>query len=176
MIISAGRTEQFEFARTVGVGLIEPCINLSKILMFDPPKELVFVGSCGSYGKAKIGDVLESTCASNIENSFFSGAYTPLDNIVCLENSDVSYETIINSSNYITTDKSLWQGYLSHKIQAENMEFFAVLKMAEHFLVKTKGIFVVTNYCDQNAHQDYLKNYAKAKEILSQYLKEKSLI
>lgn len=92
-----------------------------------------FVGTAGSYGEKNIFDIVESKTAVNIENSFFNAdAYTPLDNMISTAE-DVSRETIVNSSNYITTDGSLSKNYLDKNIHIENMEYFAVLKIAEAF-------------------------------------------
>ena len=56
------------------------------------------------------------------------------------------------------------------------MEFFAVLKVAQKFQIPAYGIFCATNFCDSNAHADFLKNHAAAKENLTKYLKTKALI
>jgi nucleoside phosphorylase len=172
-IVSAGKTEIFNFATPIGVGLIESAINLTKLCEFDRPDYLIFIGSAGSYGKLNIFDIIESKTASNIENCFFKKeCYTPIDNIISLEN--VSHETkIVNSSNYITTNPSLAKAYLKLNIQAENMEFFSVLKVAKEYNIPAKGIFIITNYCNENAHKEYLKNIKTAKEKLISYIKEK---
>jgi len=170
MIVCAGDIEQFTFAKPVGIGLVNVAINLTELCLKERPKSLTFVGTAGSYGEKNIFDIVESTVASNIENSFFSNSsYTPLKSIVSnLEN--VSRETIVNSSNYITTDDRLSEYYLKKNIHLENMEFFAVLKVAEKFNIHAKGIFIVTNYCNKNAHEDFLKNRIEAMDILSEYI------
>ena len=135
MIICAGESESFEFATPMGIGLIDTAINLTKRCIKNPPKSILFVGSAGSYGEYEIFDIVESNRASNIENSFFNAnAYTPIDNIVSTA-SNVSRETIVNSSNYITTDDTLSKEYLSKGISLENMEFYAVLKVAKAFKI-----------------------------------------
>lgn len=170
MIVCAGNIEEFEFATPIGVGLIDSVINLTKICMFDRPKFILFVGSCGSYGENKIFDIISSQSSANIENSFFNAnSYTPIDNIISTSN-DVSHETIVNSSNYITRDKNLGKSYLSHGIGVENMEFFSVMRVAQEFGIPAGGVFVVTNYCDENAHIDFTSNHTKAKELLSEYI------
>ena len=82
----------------------------------------------------------------------------------------VSQETsrtiCVNSSNYITTDSILSNRYFNAGIHLENMEFFSVLSVAKEFKIPTFGIFCVSNYCDENAHKDFLKNHNKVKEIL----------
>ena len=172
MIICAGKTEQFDFAVPVGVGMLEVAMNLTRLCMAEKPKFLLFVGTAGSYGEKKIFDIVESKTAANIENSFFTGgSYTPIDNVVSSVE-DVSRETLVNSSNYITTDKTLGKHYIAQNIHLENMEYFAVLKVAQSFGISAGGVFIVTNYCDENAHKDFLKNQKEAMEKLSAYIKK----
>ena len=173
MFICAGESEQFDFAIPVGIGMTDVAIHLTKLCLAQKPEFLFFVGTAGSYGEKNIFDIVESKTAANIENSFFNAkAYTPIDNLVSTAE-DVSRETIVNSSNYITTDKTLAKAYMSKNIHLENMEYYAVLKVAKHFEIPAAGVFIVTNYCDANAHRDFLKNHKVAMEKLTQYIKEK---
>jgi len=173
MIICAGKSEQFDFAVPVGIGMLEVAMNLTRICLDKKPDFLLFVGTAGSYGKKKIFDIVESKTAANIENSFFTGgSYSPIDNVISTTD-DVSRETLINSSNYITTDKSIGKHYLAQNIHLENMEYYAVLKVAQAFGISAGGIFIVTNYCDENAHEDFVKNQNEAMDKLTTYIKEK---
>lgn len=177
MIICAGRNETFPFAHSIGVGLIESSINLTRICLFDKPEYLLFIGSAGSYGKYKIFDILESKRASNIELSFLtSSAYTPLDNVLESENKFTRNDTIVNSSNYISTDEKLTKEFLNYGVGIENMEFFSVLSVAKEFEIPVAGIFVVTNYTNSTAHEDFIKNHKEAMEKLVNYLIEKNII
>ena len=171
-IISAGNKEVFNFATPVGIGLIQSTINLTKLCEFDRPDLLIFIGTAGSYGKYKIFDIVESSASSNIEHCLLKKeCYTPIKNLI------VSRETpIVNSSNYITTDEIISKAYLQLNIDLENMEFFSVMNVAKEYNIDVLGIFVVTNYCNKNAHKDYLRNIKKAKEILIDYLKKKGLV
>jgi len=172
MIICAGESEQFDFALPVGIGMIDVAINLTRLCLAQKPKFLLFVGTAGSYGEKKIFDIIESKSAANIENSFFSGgSYTPIDNMVSTAE-DVSRETIVNSSNYITTDKKLGKAYIAKNIHLENMEYYAVLKVAKSFGLPAAGVFIVTNYCDENAHKDFMDNHKEAMLRLAKYIKE----
>mgnify|MGYP000299560440 FL=1 len=172
MIICAGENEQFDFALPVGIGMTDVAINLTRLCLSQKPKFLLFVGTAGSYGEKKVFDIIESKTAANIENSFFTGgSYTPIDNMVSTAE-DVSRETIINSSNYITTDKNIGKAYLSKNIHLENMEYYAVLKVARSFEIPATGIFIVTNYCDENAHKDFMDNHKEAMLRLTKYIKE----
>jgi nucleoside phosphorylase len=175
-IISAGNEEIFDFAVPIGVGLINSAINLTRICMFEKPDYLIFIGTAGSYGNKKILEVIESKSAANIENCFVNkNCYTPLDNIISFSK-DVSRETIVNSSNYITTDEKTAEKYLKLNIEIENMEFYSVMSVAKEFQIPTYGIFTVTNYCNKNAHTDYKKNIKKAKELLIQKLLDQRII
>ena len=175
MIFCAGDIESFEFATPIGIGLIDSAINLSRVCIMNPPEFILFVGSAGSYGKHKIFDIVRSKSASNIENSFFNAnSYTPLNNIVSTS-LDISKDVIINSSNYITRDLSLNQKYLDLNILLENMEFYSVIKVAKEFNIPVGGVFIVTNYCDTNAHQDFIKNHKEAMDRLFKYIKKEVL-
>lgn len=175
MILCAGNNESFSFATPIGVGLVESAMNLTRLALLNKPEFMIFIGSAGSYGKYQPFDVVESSIGANIENSFWSGgSYTPIDNVIEAYHTDpnVSRETnnIVNSSNYITTNKQLSSSYRKHHIELENMEFFSVLKIAQEFEIPVLGIFVVTNYCDENAHRDFMQNHEKAKTILTDYM------
>jgi nucleoside phosphorylase len=176
MILSAGKEEIFSFARPIGIGLIESTINLTHICLLERPKSLIFIGSAGSYNpnKHKIFDIVTSSTASQIEISFLQkNSYSPIDNFIT---ANVSRETVVNSSNYITTDKVSALAFDKLGFEIENMEFYSVVKTAKEFNIPVKGIFVITNYCDKNAHKEYLKNIKTAKEKLINYLKEKGYI
>ena len=170
MFICAGQSETFNFAKSLGIGMVDMSINLTKLCIEEKPSFLFFVGTAGSYGEHNIFDIVESKTAANIENGFFNAkAYTPIDNVVSTAE-DVSRETIVNSSNYITTDESLSKHYLSNNIQLENMEFFAVLKVAKAFEIPVAGAFIVTNYCNAKAHQTFLDNHTEAMKRLTKYI------
>ena len=172
MIICAGESEQFDFALPVGIGMIDVAINLTRLCLSQKPEFILFVGTAGSYGEKKVFDIIESKTAANIENSFLTGgSYTPIDNMVSTAE-DVSRETIVNTSNYITTEKSLGKSYLSKNIHLENMEYYAVLKVAKSFDIPAAGVFIVTNYCDENAHKDFMDNHKEAMLRLTKYIKE----
>ena len=167
MYISAGAMEQFSFARPVGIGLIDVAINLTQICIEENPQEIVFVGSAGSYGDKNIFDIVHSKSACSVESSFLLGdSYSPIANIVSCETLDV----MVNSLNYITTSKKLSTLYLKESIDIENMEFYSVMSVAKKFGIEARGIFVVTNYCDENAHRDFVANHKKAMQILDEQI------
>ncbi len=173
MIICAGNNETFDFALATGVGLIDTAMNLTRLCLFDKPEFLLFVGSAGSYGEHNIFDIIESKTASNIELSFLNNdVYTPLDNVVST-NTTNKRDVIVNSSNYISTNKELTRKFLKLGIGCENMEFFSVLKIAEEFNIPAGGVFCITNYTNKDAHKDFLKNHEKAKELLSIHVKRR---
>ncbi len=173
MIICAGNNETFDFAQPMGVGLIETAMNLTRLCLFDKPEFLLFVGSAGSYGDAKIFDIIESKTAANIELAFLSNdAYTPLDNVVST-NTDGTKDIVVNSSNYISTNQELCAKFLPLGVGIENMEFYAVLKIAQEFNIPAGGVFCITNYTNANAHADFIANHAKAKELLTLHVKNR---
>jgi len=171
MFICAGDSEQFDFATPIGIGMVDAAINLTRLCLMQPPEFLVFVGTAGSYGRKGILDIVESRTATNIENGFFEGrSYTPVDNVVSTAE-DVSRETLVNSSNYITTDLASAEHYIANNIDLENMEFYAVLKVAKELDIPAGGVFAVTNYCNAQAHEDFLAHHAEAKKKLTEYIR-----
>ena len=177
MIVCAGRNETFKFAETIGVGLIETSINLTRHCLFNKPDMLLFIGTAGSYGKHEIFDIIESKRASNIELSFLrNDSYTPLDNVLESENKMTRNDTIVNSSNYISTNFELSKQFIEYGIGIENMEYFSVLQVAKEFEIPVAGIFIITNYTNEKAHEDFIKNHKEAMSILAKYLVDKKII
>lgn len=182
MILCAGRNETFDFAKPIGVGLIESAINLTKLVLEEKPAFLFFVGTAGSYGHYQPLDLIYSHCAANIELGYLQNqCYTPLQTQIEASNVYVSRGTnhpspMINSSNYITTDTLLANKMLEKSIELENMEFFSIVSVANQFKIPCSGLFVVTNYCDENAHGDFIKNHAKAKELITLHVKRMCIL
>jgi len=80
---------------------------------------------------------------------------------------------IVNSSNYITTDLHLAQNFNRLGIGLENMEFYSVMQVAQNFNIPCGGIFVITNMCNENAHNDFLANHNEAMTKLIEYLQKR---
>ena len=172
MFVCAGKEESFPFAMPMGIGLEEMAINLTKFLATrkEVPKHLLFVGTAGSYGRSTIFDIVESKTASQIELSFLQKqSYTPINNVV----STGEGQTIVNSSNYITTNFELSKKFLNLNIDIENMEFFAFLQVAKSFGIPAGGVFVVTNFTNQNAHQDFKFNHQEAMRRITRYVENR---
>jgi nucleoside phosphorylase len=177
MIVCAGNQEVFEFAKSVGIGLIDSTIGLTQVCLFDRPEYILFIGSAGSYGEHKIFDIVESRSSANIELGFFNDdCYTPIDNVSKSDNKFVKDTTIVNSSNYITTNEELSKQFKEYAIGIENMEFYALMQVAQKFQIPIGGVFVVTNHTNKNAHEDFLNNHKKAMEKLVDYLEKENII
>ena len=180
MIFCAGKSESFEFAKPIGIGLVESAMRLTQYIIGNKPSFILFIGTTGSYGNFKPFDVIHTHKSSNIELSFLQNqSYTPIENFANSKKIYVSRGTtdsspIVNSSNYITTDEKLSKQFLQKGIELENMELFSVISVANHFNIPSSALLVVTNYCNENAHNDFLKNHARAKELITLYV-EKNL-
>jgi nucleoside phosphorylase len=165
MYICAGNIEQFDFAKPIGIGLINVASNLTELILSEKPKSLTFIGTAGSYGNYTIFDIVETSTATNIESSFFTHkSYTPLKREL------VSRETVVNSTNYITTSEKVATYFLKNHIDLENMELYSVLEVAKKYHIPVKGILIITNYCNADAHKDFKKNHQKAMEKLTRYI------
>jgi len=173
MILCAGNSESFDFATPVGIGLVESAINTTRLCLMEAPAYLLFVGTAGSYGKHNIYDIVSSKSASNIELSFLQKqSYTPIDNLIVSDESSITSDVIINSSNYITTNDELSKKMSTLKIDLENMEFFSIMRTAQEFNIPCGGIFIVTNKTNSDAHSTFITNHAMAMERLDTHVKE----
>lgn len=177
MIVCAGDIETFNFAQPIGIGMVNSSINLTRQCLFNKPDFILFVGTAGSYGKYNEFDIVESKRAANVELSFLRNeSYTPLNNVLESENKMVENHTIVNSSNYITTNELLAENFNEYGIGIENMEFFSILSVAKEFEIPVAGIFIITNKTNNEAHEDFKKNHKVAMEKLTNYLLEKKII
>ncbi len=174
LYVCAGKSESFDFATPIGIGLMQSAINLTKICLKQNPKEIVFVGTAGSYGSCKTGEIFTCKKSSNIEIGFFDKlSYTPLKNHIVSR--ETPQDVIVNSSNFITCNSIESKKMLTNGLDLENMEFFAVQSVAKNFGKKSYGIFYVTNYCNENAHKDFMKNHKIALEKLNLHVKKMTI-
>lgn len=183
LFVCAGRNEQFSFATSIGVGLVESAIGLTQVCEEEKPEYIVFIGSAGSYDEnLELLGLYRSASATQIESSVLQGrSYTPLTQSINLENQNVSRETLrkinslpsakSNSSNYITSDEDIARWMLGRGILLENMELFSVLRVAQEYSIPAVGILCVSNYCNALAREDFIKNHALAKERLEGFIK-----
>ncbi len=139
------------------------------------PREIIFIGSAGLYKDGQIFEIYESSLAANIEiSSLENRSYSPIESEIASVVPRGTYK--VNSSDFITTNQKLAHKLFDRGYFLENMEFFAVLKVAQKFQIPAYGIFVATNFCDKNAHTDFIKNHEQAKKELENYLKQKEII
>ena len=201
LIVCAGKNEIFSFATSIGVGLVQASVGLTQLCLEKKPEKLVFIGTCGIYKRAlenfdgvnlnekshdfssqsqeiqslNLLEIYETRHAFNVEASSFLGDfYSPA---ACEINLNVSYETKkCNSSNYICADERVAARFAAMGLELENMEAFAVLSVAAKFGVDAVCFLCATNFCDSQAHQNFIKNHAQAKKNLENFLQEKNLI
>lgn len=168
MIVCAGGGEAFPFAKSIGIGLVDSAIGLSRICLQKAPKSLIFIGSAGSYdSNVAVGSLFFSTRATQIELSLVGGqAYTPIDNSISMDSASfVLHETMqshgileatVNSSNYITATSAYNKRMLAAGLMLENMEFFSVLRVAEYFQIPAWALLCVSNTVGEGAHEAWI--------------------
>lgn len=150
---------------------LEPNVKKQKNFL---PNEIIFIGSAGLYKNGELFEIFESQNAANIEISLPDDkSYVPVPQEVF---NDVSRETFINSSNFITKDTLSAKKLFKLGAYAENMEFYSIMAVAKKFNIPAKGIFIATNFCNANAHKDFMHNHSLAKDMLCEYLEHKGLI
>ncbi|WP_104636815.1 phosphorylase family protein [Helicobacter felis] len=178
MFVCAGRMENLLGAKSIGVGLIESAICLSRLCLLERPKELIFVGSAGAYSKEiPLLSLFKSKEAYQIEQSFVQAqSYTPLENYLEVQSALFESKKLpsakVNSSNYIHTNQDFAKQMSCAGILLENMEFFAVLSAAQAFKIPAMGVFCVSNYVGAHAHQEFLQHSAQVKKNLEICIRE----
>lgn len=176
LILCAGGNENFSFAKAIGIGMVQASIKTTELCMQEKPNELIFIGTCGLYDKGELLKIYQSSYAFNVEYSSLANSfYSPIKNEISL---DVSYETSYktNSSNYICQNKEAAKEFAKLGLELENMELFSVFCVAKHFGIKARGILCATNFCDERAHEFFLKNQKLAKKKIEEFLEEKNII
>ncbi|BCX78615.1 purine-nucleoside phosphorylase [Campylobacter sp. 19-13652] len=182
MIVCAGASESFEFAKSIGIGLVEPAINLTNTVSNTMPKWILFVGTAGSYGSIKVGSICLCQNAVNIEiSSLLELSYTPINTSVITklpehtntltDTNNILTDVVCNSSNFITKDSAMADKFIKMGIDIENMELYSVFSVARKFDIPCAGLLYVTNLCDTNAHNDFIKNHETAKKALIKLIK-----
>ncbi|MEY4504309.1 MAG: hypothetical protein RL154_602 [Pseudomonadota bacterium] len=167
MILCAGRTEQFGFAKPIGVGLVESAIGTT-LLAQNQKEPLIFIGTAGTYNEDFLP--IGSLCFIKKALQFELRGETPIEQIVEVKVPEiVSHETIYticNSSSYITTARNDAQKFFKHGAHIENMELFSIFSVAQKFNLEAVGILYITNICNQFARKDYIKNLPIALKAL----------
>ncbi len=181
MFVCAGKMESFSFARSIGVGLVQSALELSRLCLLEKPTSLIFIGSAGVYDfDLPLLCLYKSAHAFQIEQSFVTQhSYTPIENALEIQTDDFKALDLppikVNSSNYIHTDPN-FAGCMRHLgIGLENMEFFSVLSVAKAFNLPSFGIFCTTNWADHNAHAQFLENHAQACTKLQAWVTQANL-
>ena len=86
-----------------------------------------------------------------------------LDNVLESENKFARNDTIVNSSNYISTNEKLCKEFNEYGVGIENMEVFSILSVAKSLK------FSCWNICNNKlykwkCHEDFIKNHKEAME------------
>ncbi len=147
-------------------------------------------------------DVFECKIAANIEaTAVLKMGYSPADILasggdengdICIASGNgnsniaailkdkklnVSHETIaINSSNFITLNEVVATELADLGFAGENMELFGVFRAARAFGVPARAILCATNFCGENAHEEFVANHYEAKRRLGERICELGLV
>ncbi|TQR31378.1 purine-nucleoside phosphorylase [Campylobacter sp. MIT 99-7217] len=181
LIICAGGNENFSFAKGVGIGLIEASLGTWQLCWEalnskQEFEQIIFIGTCGLYDeKDELLQIYESSHCFNLEYSkLCANFYSPISNEIRLNVSQETYKS--NSSNYICADKKAALKFKEFGLRLENMELFAILKVADKFKIPATSYLCATNFCDEKAHENFVKNHSLAKKKLEEFLQDKNLI
>lgn len=151
----------------IGIGLVEACLGTIRAITTHKDKkdlQIIFIGSAGTVkkeielmslvtaSKCVLGSLLEMPGKMNKELSL-----KPLPGF---------REVSLWSSLGITSNEDEAKK-IAAKFNAdcENLELFAVASAASQFDIPVSSLNCITNYNDENAHEDWKRNYEKAAVI-----------
>jgi nucleoside phosphorylase len=145
----------------LGVGYLEAAINLQTILHNETISQIIFLGTAGSYSdNLSIGDIVTVRKSSLLLR--LQGSYSPIvydDFVSNLNDTKFKQVTCLSSleiSNDETMGQEIYQRY-KEKYLVENMELYAVAKIATLYNIPWEAYLGITNYINANAHQDWVR-------------------
>ncbi|MEO1942440.1 MAG: hypothetical protein ABGW77_06065 [Campylobacterales bacterium] len=177
LLLSAGRSEIIPGTVPVGVGFLEAGLQLARLLERGEWDEVLFLGTAGSYGKVPPFWLIESWVGVQWEVGWVEGkGYSPIELKVASPRPKSrlklpplpKVEGVLNSSHYITTDWRVGQKFLKLGAIGESMEHFGIIRVGTLTQIPVRGLYLVTNYTDSEAHLSYRRNLPKALEILTE--------
>lgn len=125
MFICVGNAENFSFAKSVGMGLVDSAMGLTRLILHHAPREIIFIASAGSYDFCP----LNKTDSKNIESknrkdSIESKKDSKLDskNIESKKDSKTTLDSKLDSKTTIESKESLNIGDIFYSTHATQLE------------------------------------------------------
>lgn len=166
---------------TSGIGITQAAAKTTVALLRTKAKQVIFVGSSGSYSKkiplltivcateSIIGDYAFCSAKSyNPKNypAIFKADNGVIKKIKSLKNEKVFFSPI-SSTISITNNRSWAKKFLKKDHYFENLELYGVAQACSNLGIPWNAISVVTNHIGKNANMEWLKNYVEAARIIS---------
>ena len=165
--------------RTIGIGLVDSAINLTRILEeYAYLKNIIFIGTAGAYkdSKLKIGDLVQAKETGLFSLSQYEGdSYLPnkmIKKISCNQFSGIEAVQVASVLEINRRGEKLAKVFWKTGYSAEHMELFSVARVAKKFNKNIYSVLGVSNIVNQSAHQDWLKNNKKVSLETNKKLKE----
>lgn len=147
---------------TLGIGYLEAALNLESFLNKNPkPKEIIFIGTAGSYSQAlSIGELVNVSSVSLLNiGTVLKQSYIPKEYESFQSSGKIQCLSSLEITNSAELSKKI--SNLSSKSLVENMELYGVAKVASRHDIPWSAILGITNYTDENAHQDWKANHQR---------------
>ena len=161
-------TPNLDFFHYTGVGKINATYNLTKIIHKYRPKEIINYGTVGAINK-KLNGIIECTKfyqrdmdVSNLMN--LNIGQTPFDNISEIIHSDSGY-SCGSGDNFVTKQISI-------KVDVVDMEAYAIAKVCKLENINFRCFKFISDYADETAAIDWVKNCEKGAKLFEHKLKE----
>jgi adenosylhomocysteine nucleosidase len=165
-------TPDLDFFQHTGVGKINATYNLTKIIDKYNPNEIINFGTAGSINKNLKGIVectrfyqrdMDVSELMNLEKG-----QTPFDDINEIINSRDGY-SCGSGDNFVT-------GPIANKVDVVDMEAYALAKICKIENINFRCFKFISDYANETASKDWIKNCEKGAKLFKHKLKELNLL
>ncbi len=169
--------------KTLGIGYLEAALQLNKMLQDKPYSRIIFLGTAGAYSKElPIGEIVSVSQISLLNlgevlgHSYIPKKYSSYKSSLHIHSATQPLTTNCLSSLEITKSsdfsKKIIEYYKLQTALVENMELYGVAKVATEHNIPWSAFLGITNYTNENAHQDWKANHEIVSENLGKTLLE----
>lgn len=164
--------------KSLGIGFLAAGVSLEKILNENPDiGHVYFIGTAGAYSKnLAIGDIVQVT-KTNLLNlgSIYEKSYVPqpyLQHSAKINSALGAKAKLVDCLSSMEITKSLEASQIiceKHQRErelVENMELYGVASVASKHRMPWTAILGITNYTDENGHQNWQDNHSSVSQKL----------
>ena len=154
----------------VGIGLVDSAIGMTRCIERHRPTDVVFLGTCGSFGKHAIGDVVSGRSIVLVDRAIDDGQAVKLSPLtIDLEPSLLALDlprVVVANTIGVTVNDEL-AARLAARCDVEHLEAFAVARAANIAKVRCTIMLGIANMVGKNGSADWKTNHERVSAIVA---------